>query len=172
MRRSMEQHLLRCQYLYFGTSKARKLRTRVASVYCAGAQCTCFTGTKVQILTQLPQLLAEGTYRCDGAADWRVLRALEEYGVFPQDGRLVSYDINPDETALKKKVKRAKLTRGEIVAGILYTGAQFNCFTSTKVQILTPATRCLRASFPALQCNSAWVRHVWPRARCIAVLVN
>jgi hypothetical protein len=50
------------------------------------------------------------------------LRPLEEYGVFREDGRLASYEINPDETALKKKVKRAKLTRGEIVAGILYTG--------------------------------------------------
>jgi hypothetical protein len=118
----MEQQLLRCQCLYFGPSKASKPRTRVASLYCAGAQFTCFTGTKVQILTQLPQLLAKGTHRCDGAADWRVLRPLEEYGVFREDGRLVSYEINPDETALKKKVKRAKLTRGEIVAGILYTG--------------------------------------------------
>jgi hypothetical protein len=53
------------------------------------------------------------------------LRPLEEYGVFREDGRLVSYETNPDETALKKKVKRAKLTRGEIVAGILYTGTNW-----------------------------------------------
>jgi hypothetical protein len=61
MSHSMERQLLRYQLLYFGTSKASKLRTRVASLYCAGTQFRGFTGTKGQILTQLPQLLAKGT---------------------------------------------------------------------------------------------------------------
>jgi hypothetical protein len=58
----MEQQLLRYQNLHFGTSKASKLRTQVASLYCAGTQFRGFTGTKGQILTQLPQLFEKGTH--------------------------------------------------------------------------------------------------------------
>jgi hypothetical protein len=54
--------------------------------------------------------------------DLRVLQPIEAFGDFGEDGRLKSFQVCDTDTPLQKKVKRAKLTRQEVVAIVLYTG--------------------------------------------------
>jgi hypothetical protein len=54
--------------------------------------------------------------------DLRTLLPIEAFGDFGEDGRLKSFLICDTDTPLQKKVKRAKLTRIEVVAVVLYTG--------------------------------------------------
>jgi hypothetical protein len=54
--------------------------------------------------------------------DLRVLQPIEAFGDFGEDGRLKSFVVCDTDTPLQKKVKRAKLTRVEVVAVVLYTG--------------------------------------------------
>jgi hypothetical protein len=54
--------------------------------------------------------------------DLRVLQPIEAFGDFGEDGRLESFIVCDTDTPLQKKVKRARLTRMEIVAVVLYTG--------------------------------------------------
>jgi len=54
--------------------------------------------------------------------DLRVLQPIEAFGDFGEDGRLKSFKVRHTDTPLQKKVKRARLTRIEVVAVVLYTG--------------------------------------------------
>jgi hypothetical protein len=54
--------------------------------------------------------------------DLRVLQPIEAFGDFGEDGRLKSLLVCDTDTPLQKKVKRAGLTRVEVVAVVLYTG--------------------------------------------------
>jgi hypothetical protein len=54
--------------------------------------------------------------------DLRVLQPIEAFGDFGEDGRLKSSEVFLTNTPLQKTVKRAKLTRPEVVAIVLYTG--------------------------------------------------
>ena len=57
--------------------------------------------------------------------DLRVLQPIEALGDFGEDGRLKSFPsflVCDTDTPLQKKVKRARLTRIEVVAVVLYTG--------------------------------------------------
>ena len=57
--------------------------------------------------------------------DLRVLLPLTDYGEFREDGRLVSFEACDTDTPLQNKVKKAKLTRMEIIAIVLYSGSCF-----------------------------------------------
>ena len=57
--------------------------------------------------------------------DLRVLCPLKDYGEFREDGRLVSFEACDTDTPLQNKVKKAKLTRMEIIAIVLYSGSCF-----------------------------------------------
>jgi hypothetical protein len=57
--------------------------------------------------------------------DLRVLRPIQHYGEFREDGQLVSFEACDTDTSLQKKVKKAKLTRMEIIAIVLYSAACF-----------------------------------------------
>jgi hypothetical protein len=63
----------------------------------------------------------------DGEApeDLRVLRPIQDYGNFREDGRLVSFKACDTDTPLQNKVKKAELTRMEIIAIVLYSGGCF-----------------------------------------------
>ena len=54
--------------------------------------------------------------------DLRVLQPIEAFGDFGEDGRLKSPEVFLTDTPLQTTVKRAKLTRPEVVAIVLYTG--------------------------------------------------
>ena len=54
--------------------------------------------------------------------DLRTLLPIEAFGDFGEDGRLKSYLVCDTDTPLQTKVKRARLTRMEVVAVVLYTG--------------------------------------------------
>jgi hypothetical protein len=54
--------------------------------------------------------------------DLRVLHPIEAFGDFGENGRLKSFVVCDTDTPLQKKVKRARLTRVEVVAVVLYTG--------------------------------------------------
>jgi hypothetical protein len=54
--------------------------------------------------------------------DLRVLQPIEAFGDFGEDGRLNSSEVCDTDTPLQNKVKRARLTRMEVVAVVLYTG--------------------------------------------------
>ena len=75
----------------------------------------------------LEQVLVTMTRRCRQRGggvpeDLRVLQPIEAFGDFGEDGRLKSFLVCETDTPLKKKVKRARLTRIEVVAVVLYTG--------------------------------------------------
>ena len=61
--------------------------------------------------------------------DLRVLYPIEAFGDFGEDGRLKAFQICDTDTPLQSKVKRAKLTRQEIVAVVLYTGTLSDSLT-------------------------------------------
>ena len=54
--------------------------------------------------------------------DLRVLQPIQVFGDFGEEGRLNTFDLCDTDTPLQKKVKKAELTRIEIIAIILYTG--------------------------------------------------
>ena len=54
--------------------------------------------------------------------DLRTLQPIEAFGDFGEDGRLKSVLACDADTPLQKTVKRAGLTRVEVVAVVLYTG--------------------------------------------------
>ena len=54
--------------------------------------------------------------------DLRVLHPIEFFGDFTENGRLKSTQVCATDTLMQNKVKRANLTRQEIVAIIMYTG--------------------------------------------------
>ncbi len=54
--------------------------------------------------------------------DLRVLQPIEAFGDFGDHGRLNSSEVCDTDTPLQNKVKRARLTRMEVVAVVLYTG--------------------------------------------------
>jgi hypothetical protein len=59
------------------------------------------------------------------------LQPIEAFGDFGEDGRLKSFLVCDTDTPLQKKVKRARLTRIEVVAVVLYTGTLSGlCLTS------------------------------------------
>ena len=75
----------------------------------------------------LEQVLVTITRRCRQSGggvpeDLRVLQPIEAFGDFGEDGRLKSSRVFLTDTPLQTTVKRAKLTRPEVVAIVLYTG--------------------------------------------------
>ena len=58
--------------------------------------------------------------------DLRVLHPIEFFGDFTENGRLKSTQVCATDTPLQNKVKRANLTRQEIVGIIMYTGTLSN----------------------------------------------
>jgi hypothetical protein len=50
------------------------------------------------------------------------MQPIETFGDFGEDGHLNSLLLCHTDTPLQKKVKKAKLTRMEIITVILYTG--------------------------------------------------
>ena len=78
-------------------------------------------------LTRGDKVLVTMTRRCrqrgEGVPeDLRVLQPIEAFGDFGEDGRLKSPEVFLTDTPLQTTVKRAKLTRPEVVAIVLYTG--------------------------------------------------
>jgi hypothetical protein len=78
-------------------------------------------------LTRGDKVLVTETRRCRQRGggvpeDLRVLQPIEAFGDFGEDGRLNSSEKCPTDTPLQNKVKRAGLTRIEVVAVVLYTG--------------------------------------------------
>jgi hypothetical protein len=75
----------------------------------------------------LEQVLVTMTRRCRQSGggvteDLRVLQPIEAFGDFGEDGRLKSFKVRHTDTPLQKKVKRARVTRIEVLAVVLYTG--------------------------------------------------
>ena len=78
-------------------------------------------------LTRGDKVLVTATRRCRQRGggvpeDLRVLQPIEAFGDFGEDGRLKSSEVFLTDTPLQRTVKRAKLTRPEVVAIVLYTG--------------------------------------------------
>ena len=78
-------------------------------------------------LTRDDKVLVTMTRRCRQSGggvpeDLRVLQPIEAFGDFGEDGRLKSFKVRHTDTPLQNKVKRAGLTRIEVVAVVLYTG--------------------------------------------------
>ncbi len=86
--------------------------------------------TKKQVTSHgqtLQKVLVAGTRCCRQRGgqvpeDLRVLHPIEFFGDFTEKGRLKSKQLCATDTPLQNKVKRAQLTRQEIVAIIMYTG--------------------------------------------------
>jgi hypothetical protein len=84
--------------------------------------------------------------------DLRVLQPIEAFGDFGEDGRLNSFLLCDTDTPLQKKVKRARLTRIEVVAVVLYTGTLSGlCLTSVWLySVPCPAPKPLSSQFEPL----------------------
>ena len=86
--------------------------------------------TKKQVTSHgetLEKVLVAGTRCCRQRGgqvpeDLRVLHPIEFFGDFTENDRLKSKQVCTADTLLQNKVKRANLTRQEIVAIIMYTG--------------------------------------------------
>jgi hypothetical protein len=86
--------------------------------------------TKKQVTSHgetLEKVLVAGTRCCRQRGgqvpeDLRVLHPIEFFGDFTENGRLKSTQVCATDTPLQNKVKRANLTRSEIVAIVMYTG--------------------------------------------------
>jgi hypothetical protein len=92
-------------------------------------------GWLTEVTRKDDKVLAPETRRCRQSGgevpeDLRVLQPIEAFGDFFEDGRLKSFLACDTDTPLQKKVKRAMLTRIEVVAVVLYTGTL--CDTLTK----------------------------------------
>jgi hypothetical protein len=91
--------------------------------------------TKKQVTSDgetLEKVLVAGTRCCRQRGgqvpeDLRVLHPIEFFGDFTENGRLKSTQVCATDTPLQNKVKRANLTRPEIVAIIMYTGTVSHC---------------------------------------------
>ena len=75
----------------------------------------------------LEKVLVAGTRCCRQRGgqvpeDLRVLHPIEFFGDFTENGELKSNQVCATDTPIQKKVKRANLTRPEIVAIVMYTG--------------------------------------------------
>ena len=86
-------------------------------------------------LTRGDKVLVTETRRCRQRGggvpeDLRVLQPIEAFGDFEENGRLKSVLVCDTDTPLQKKVKRAKLTRVEVVAVVLYTGTLSDTLTN------------------------------------------
>jgi hypothetical protein len=57
------------------------------------------------------------------------LQPIEAFGDFGENGRLRSFLVSDTDTPLQEKVKRAGLTRMEVVAVVLYTGTTSGTLT-------------------------------------------
>ncbi len=84
-------------------------------------------GCKNKWLRRGDKVLVTMTRRCRQSGggvpeDLRVLHPIEAFGDFGEDGRLKSPEVFLTDTPLQKTVKRAELTRPEVVAIVLYTG--------------------------------------------------
>ena len=84
--------------------------------------------TRGEVTRKNDKVLAPETRRCrqrggEVLEDLRVLQPIEAFCDFGENGRLKSFVVCDADTPLQKKVKRAKLTRCEILAIVLYTGA-------------------------------------------------
>jgi hypothetical protein len=82
------------------------------------------------------KVLAPETRRCRQQGgkkpeDLRALQPIEAFGDFGEDGRLKSFLACDTDTPLQKKVKRARLTRIEVVAVVLYTGTLSGTLTKS-----------------------------------------
>jgi hypothetical protein len=102
-------------------------------------------GSKNGWLTRGDKVLVTETRRCRQSGekvseDLRVLQRIEAFGDFGEDGRLKSFDLSDTDTPLQEKVKRARLTRIEVVAVVLYTG------TSVEKVNLSPYPACVMYS--------------------------
>ena len=94
--------------------------------------------TKKQVTSHgetLEKVLVAGTRCCRQRGgqvpeDLRVLQPIEAFGDFGEDGRLKSFVVRRTDTPLQRKVKRAGLTRVEVVAVVLYTGTLSDTLTS------------------------------------------
>ena len=76
--------------------------------------------------TEVKRLSMTETRRCrksggEPLPDLRVLNPIQHYGEFRENGRLVSYQACDTDTPLQTKVKKARLTRMEIIAIVLYS---------------------------------------------------
>ena len=86
--------------------------------------------TKKQVTSHgetLEKVLVAGTRCCRQRGgqvpeDLRVLHPIEFFGDFTENGRLKSTQVCATDTPIQNKVKRANLTRPEIVAIVMYTG--------------------------------------------------
>ena len=86
--------------------------------------------TKKQVTSHgqtLEKVLVAGTRCCRQRGgqvpeDLRVLHPIEFFGDFTENGQLNSTQVSATDTPIQNKVKRAKLTRPEIVAIVMYTG--------------------------------------------------
>ena len=86
--------------------------------------------TKKQVTSHgetLEKVLVAGTRCCRQRGgqvpeDLRVLHPIEFFGDFSENGPLKSNQVCATDTPLQNKVKRANLTRPEIVAIVMYTG--------------------------------------------------
>ena len=84
-------------------------------------------GWLTEVTRKNDKVLAPETRRCRQSGgevpeDLRVLQPIEAFGDFGEDGRLNSSEVCDTDTPLQNKVKRARLTRMEVVAVVLYTG--------------------------------------------------
>jgi hypothetical protein len=88
-----------------------------------GEALTLADGTKAE------RVVMKGTTRCHKngprQTDLRVLRPLSYYGDFTPDGWLVSMEECDGDTLVRKLVKKAQLSRPEIVVIICYSGPLF-----------------------------------------------
>jgi hypothetical protein len=88
-----------------------------------GEALTLADGTKVE------RVVMKGTTRCrrngQRQQDLRVLRHLSYYGDYTPDGWLVSREACDGDTPVRKLVKKANLSRPEIVVIICYSGPLF-----------------------------------------------
>jgi hypothetical protein len=79
--------------------------------------------------TNAERIVIKGTKRCrkncQRQPDLRVLRSLSYYGDFKEDGWLVSREERDTDTPVRKLVKKANLSRPEIVVIICYSGPLF-----------------------------------------------
>jgi hypothetical protein len=86
--------------------------------------------TKKQVTSHgemLEKVLVAGTRCCRQRGgqvpeDLRVLHPIQFFGDFTENGQLNSTQVSATDTPIQNKVKRANLTRPEIVAIVMYTG--------------------------------------------------
>jgi hypothetical protein len=94
--------------------------------------------------------------------DLRVLQPIEAFGDFGEDGRLKSFPsflVCNTDTPLQKKVKRARLTRIEVVAVVLYTGTLSVLCLHLRSRGLISAIPCFSLHVRRMQSRNFLERH-------------